>query len=93
MQGGKGKELGCETGLEVQAMVSQAGVWVPGRNVGLLESLELERFGQVLGRGPLFSLQTSQRQSWFHITNTEPLAAVPPPLPLPRDQNLTLGKG
>lgn len=60
MQSGKGKELGCETGLEVQAMVSQAGVWVPGRNVGLLESLELERFGQVLGRGPVFSPNQSK---------------------------------
>ena len=53
-------------GSEVQAMVSQAGVWVPGRNFGLLESLELERSGLGPKERPSVFYTKKSEQKLFH---------------------------
>ena len=89
---------GVETGLRCRRRCLKQGCG-PGRNVGLLEFPELEMFaggggrgGGVLRRGPLFSLQTAQSQSWFHITNPEPPAPAPPLLPLAQRPKFSPGK-
>lgn len=68
-------------GSEVQAMVSQAGVWVPGRNFGLLESLELERSG--LGPKERPSVFSSKQSGPKLVPYHRPGAS---PLPLPMER-------